>query len=65
MRLFLTRSELIHQLGTPLSIPNVIGLTLAMGAAVALMMIGTSARRGTKKRSKRVCWSFDYAMKSP
>lgn len=38
MRIFLTRSGLIGQLGTPVFLPNVLGWTLAMFAVIALMI---------------------------
>ena len=39
MRIFLTRSGLIGQLGTPVFLPNVLGWTLAMFAVIALMIV--------------------------
>jgi uncharacterized protein len=38
MRVFLTHSGLIGQLGTPVFLPNVLGWTLAMFAVIALMI---------------------------
>lgn len=38
MRLFLTRTDLIRVLGTPVFLPNVFGWALAMGAVVVLMI---------------------------
>jgi hypothetical protein len=39
MRLLLTRTDLIRQLGTPVFLPNLFGWALAVGEVVVLMIV--------------------------
>ena len=52
MRLFLTRTELIRQLGAPAFLPNLFGWASAMGAVVVLMMIWYLLAAGKEEKKR-------------
>ena len=64
MRLLLTRTEWIGQLGTPVFLLHLFGWPWAIGEVGLLLMVWYLLPPGTKKSSKWVCSSFDYAMKA-